>query len=101
LWIHRHYPEEVSLNRLALVASVTPEHLIRLFNKHLGVTPIQYLWQHRIDRGLHLLRNTGLSVGEIAEQCGFKTSYHFTRSIKQATGRAPTEIRKLSWHIDG
>ncbi|MCC2686047.1 MAG: AraC family transcriptional regulator [Paenibacillaceae bacterium] len=97
-WIHRHYPEDISLNQLASVAGVTPEHLIRLFRKHLAVTPIQYLWNHRIERGLHLLRHTGLSVGEVAEQCGFKTSYHFTRSIKQFSGKSPTDVRRQSWH---
>jgi AraC family transcriptional regulator of arabinose operon len=97
IFISRSYREELALPQLAEAANVTPEHLIRLFRKYEGVTPAQYLWNYRIERGLNLLRNTGLSVGEIAEQCGFKTSYHFARSIKRHMGMTPTEVRNQSW----
>lgn len=96
--IRQSYPEDLSLAHLAKAAGVTPEHLIRLFRRHEGATPMQYLWTYRIERGLHLLRNTGLSVGEIAERCGFKTSYHFARLVKRHTRLTPTEVRQQSWH---
>ncbi|MGD6834668.1 helix-turn-helix domain-containing protein [Sutcliffiella halmapala] len=51
------------------------------------------LWEKRIDRGIDLLRNTGLTVSEIAYQSGVKTSQHFARSFKKHTNRTPTEIR--------
>jgi AraC-like DNA-binding protein len=47
--------------------------------------------------GVDLLANTGLPVGAIADRCGFKTVYHFSRRVKQATGMSPTEVRRRRW----
>lgn len=91
--IHRKYSDELSLKEIAQESHVCPEHLIRLFQKHEQITPIQYLWNYRLECGLRLLRNTGLQIGEIALQTGFKTSYHFSRTIKLKTGKTPSQIR--------
>ncbi|GMK38062.1 hypothetical protein PCCS19_11160 [Paenibacillus sp. CCS19] len=82
---------------IAAKAGVSPEHLLRLFKKHEGPTPIQYVWKYRIDRAIELLIHTGLNVTEVSERCGFKTTHHFARMIKQETGRTASEIRRLSW----
>lgn len=95
--IQHRFHENLSLKQLAEEGYVTPEHLIRLFRRHEEMTPSQYLWSYRIERGLELLRSSGLSIGEIAEQTGFKTSHHFARSIKKKTGLTPSEIRKKAW----
>jgi AraC family transcriptional regulator of arabinose operon len=95
--IQEKYREPLTLQDLADAAGITQGHLIRLFSRAFGMTPIQYLWRYRTERGLDLLRHTGLSVGEIAEWTGFKTSYHFSRSVKDMTGSTPTQIRRASW----
>jgi AraC-like DNA-binding protein len=95
--IHLQYAEHLNLSLMAKRANVTPEHLIRLFQRQEGHTPTKYLWNYRLNQGLDLIRNTGLSIGEIAEQTGFKTSYHFSRSMKRLTGKTASEIRKESW----
>ncbi|WNQ13977.1 AraC family transcriptional regulator [Paenibacillus aurantius] len=94
--IHHDYADDLCLEDLAKRVYKTPEHFIRLFRRDEGVTPIQYLWQYRVKQGLALLRNTGLSIGEVADQVGFKTSYHFARTIKRHTGKTPTEYRIAS-----
>lgn len=96
-WIREHYAEEVTLKEMAAVAKVSPEHLVRLFKQYEQATPFQYLWSFRIQKAVELLTNTGLTVTEIALRCGFKTSHHFARQLKQSTGRTASEIRQLSW----
>jgi AraC family transcriptional regulator of arabinose operon len=96
--IHLHYAEHLNLSSMAKHANVTPEHLIRLFRRQEGFTPTKYLWNYRLNQGLELLRNTGLSIGEIAEKTGFKTSYHFSRSMKLLSGKTASEIRIESWN---
>lgn len=96
--IQERYREELILADLAAVANVSPGHLIRLFRKHEALTPMQYLWRYRVERGIDLLRTTGLAIGEIAERCGFKTSYHFTRMVKSNKGRSPKVIRFNDWN---
>ncbi|MEH7479968.1 AraC family transcriptional regulator [Neobacillus drentensis] len=92
--IHEKFHEDLSLKDLADKSGVSPEHLIRLFQKLENKTPVQYLWHYRIERGMELLRNTGLPIGEIAYQTGFKTSYHFARLVKKHAGSTPSEIQK-------
>lgn len=96
-WIHEHYSEEITLEKLAIQARLSPEHLLRLFKTNVKSTPIHYLWEYRINKAVELLNSTGLTVTEIAHRCGFKTSHHFARLIKQFTGKTATEIRQLSW----
>jgi AraC family transcriptional regulator of arabinose operon len=95
--IHSQYADELDLSQLAHLAGMSPEHLIRLFRRDEGMTPIQYLWKYRAKQGVDLLSSTGLTIGEVAEQAGFKTSYHFARTIKNHTGQTPSDIRKDSF----
>ncbi|KKI91106.1 hypothetical protein WQ54_16720 [Bacillus sp. SA1-12] len=92
--IYEKFNEELSLKDIANESGVCSEHLIRLFQKHENKTPVQYLWHYRIERGMELLRNSGLSIGEIVYRIGFKTTYHFARLVKKHTGFTPTEVRK-------
>ncbi|WP_171643763.1 helix-turn-helix domain-containing protein [Paenibacillus phytorum] len=96
-YIGDHLNQKINLEKLAQIANISPSHLIRLFRENEGSSPIQYLWTIRIERGLELLRTTGLSIGEIASQCGFSTLFHFSRLVKRKTGKTPTEVRALQW----
>lgn len=96
-FIHQHYNEGITLSDIADASSVSETHLIRIFNKYAQTTPINYLWDLRITQALELLHRTGLSISEIASQTGFKTSYHFSRRIREKTGLTPTEYRKNLW----
>ncbi|MEC0089608.1 helix-turn-helix domain-containing protein [Paenibacillus macquariensis] len=96
-WIHEHYAEEISLEKLAVQSNLSAEHLLRLFKTNVQSTPIHYLWEYRVNKSVELLTSTGLTVSEIAHRCGFKTSHHFARLIKKFTGKTATEIRQLSW----
>ncbi len=96
-YIHRHLAADISLPDIAEAAIVSPAHLTRLFHDAFDTTPIAYVWDQRVRRGLDLLRHSGLSVTLIADRCGFKNPYHFARRIRQATGRSPTQIRAEAW----
>ncbi|GGD80232.1 helix-turn-helix domain-containing protein [Paenibacillus nasutitermitis] len=96
-WIANHYMDECTLKQMASHAGVSSEHLVRLFKQHEHTTPIQYVWRYRVDKAIGLLTNTGLSVSEISQRCGFKTSHHFARLVKKTTGCTASEIREQSW----
>lgn len=98
LYMQTHLAEAVTLSDLAEAASITPAHLIRIFRQHMQVTPIRYLWQLRVEAGLHLLRDTGLQAGEIAYKTGFQTPHHFSRLVHQHTGYSPLTYRRQLWN---
>ncbi|MEV5028267.1 helix-turn-helix transcriptional regulator [Paenibacillus sp. LPE1-1-1.1] len=95
--IHKAYQDELTLTMLADQAGVSPEHLVRLFRVNENTTPVKYLWRYRVLRALEFLSHTGLSITEISLRCGFKSTFHFARTVKQHTGKTATEIRLFSW----
>ena len=58
---------------------------------------MRYVWEARTRRGAQLLRETGLTVSEIAYRCGFQTPFHFSRWVKQVHGMSPKEFRAQAW----
>lgn len=93
-YIHRNSEHAMTLTDIARAAHVTEHHLSRLFRKHLDESPMQYLWRLRVERGIDMLRQTGLNVSEIAYRVGFTSPYHFSRRIRQHTGHPPRELRQ-------
>lgn len=97
--VETEYTSPLTVGDLARKACCTPNHLTKLFRRHLGMTPARYLWQTRVNRGVELLRQTGLSISEIAYRTGFQTPFHFSRLVKELHQLAPKELRAKSWNV--
>jgi AraC-like DNA-binding protein len=80
--------DHVSLEDASKASDVGVFHLIRLFQKHLGLTPYAYLTQIRITKSRELLR-LGRPVAQVALDVGFADQAHFTKRFKQLTGTTP------------
>ncbi|WEZ86045.1 helix-turn-helix transcriptional regulator (plasmid) [Rhizobium sp. 32-5/1] len=59
-----------------------------------GEDPYTYVAEHRLQRAADLLRASNLSATEVALECGFASSSHFTVAFKRAFGASPTEFRR-------
>ncbi|PPQ31525.1 hypothetical protein CCR94_09155 [Rhodoblastus sphagnicola] len=79
---------------LAEAAGVSVRQLERLFAAHLGRSLASHYLGLRLDRARKLLRQTSLSVVEVALACGFAASGHFSRVYKARFGCAPTVERR-------
>ncbi|MBW8753830.1 MAG: helix-turn-helix transcriptional regulator [Sphingomonadales bacterium] len=55
------YARRWSLEELAKLTETNANHLIYLFKRHIGDSPMRYLWDRRVDEGVHLLRTTDLT----------------------------------------
>jgi AraC-like DNA-binding protein len=96
-WIGQEGHEPTGLPSLAREAGVSPAQLVKLFRRHLGTTPIRHVWEVRTRRGALLLRETGLTVGEVAFRCGFQTPFHFSRWVRELFGVSPRALRAKAW----
>ena len=96
-WFGLHAVEPADLPALAKIAGVSPAQLVKLCKRHLGVTPVRALWEARTRQGVRLLRDTGLTVGEVAFRCGFQTPFHFSRWVRTLTGASPRAVRAQAW----
>ncbi len=61
-------------------------HLYPVFISNVGQSPIDYLTSYRISEACHLLRNSQLSIAEIAVSVGFFDQFYFSRVFKKAKG---------------
>jgi AraC-like DNA-binding protein len=94
-FVEQHLALPLDVDRIATAAAVSRSQLFRLFRAHLGLTPAEYLWERRDELAVELLRDTGLPVAEVAVRCGFRNPKHLARRVRAATGRSPSELRRL------
>lgn len=87
----------LDLPTIAQRSGVSPQHLMRLFRTHTGVTPIRHLWQVRVREAEKLIAETGLSLTEIAERTGYQNTFHLSRHIRQRCGQSPKQLRSTRW----
>jgi AraC-like DNA-binding protein len=85
--------EEWSVWRLARVSGASEAHFARSFKEAFGVPPHRYLLTRRIERATALLRDTDLSITEIAFQIGWTSLGTFGRTFRDVTGESPSELR--------
>ncbi len=79
---------------LADALNISREHLSRLFNKHLGQTPYQYILEYKIRRSCFSIKNSTLTIKEIAYCHGFKNPEVFSKSFKKVMGLSPIQYRE-------
>ncbi len=85
--------QELGVTFVAERLKISETHLRRIFNKVFGVSPIKYIQYARVSRASDLMTVSGLSMCDIAEQCGFSDYPYFCRSFKNITGKTPGEYR--------
>ncbi|WP_339387117.1 AraC family transcriptional regulator [Vibrio caribbeanicus] len=90
------YPEQdVSLEKLALLAGCSKYHFVRQFGKAFGLSPHAYQIQSRLKKAKQLLK-LGVSISQIATDCGFHDQSHLARHFKKALGTTPKKFQKTS-----
>lgn len=90
-----HRSENLSLDTLAQIFSVSKYHMVRTFKQATGYTPIEFLSRQKIDFACELLRDTNDSIYSVSQQLGYKTQYYFSEQFKSITGYAPSMFRQL------
>ena len=85
--------EEWPVRRLARVSGVSEAHFARSFKEAYGLPPHRYLLTRRIERAAALLRESDLSITEIAFQTGWSSLGTFGRTFRDVTGESPGELR--------
>lgn len=93
-YIENNYKEDLTVTQIAEVCGVSPSYLHRLFQTKLHTTPGEMLLNCRISAASSLLVNTTLTLGEIANECGFHSQSYFSDCYKRKTGHSPIHFRK-------
>lgn len=85
--------EPIHLDELASYVSISRRQLERLFQKYLNCTPSRYYLKLRLARARQLLKQTSLSIIEIATACGFVSTPHFSKCYRDYMGMPPRNER--------
>ncbi|RZT99203.1 response regulator receiver domain-containing protein [Advenella incenata] len=94
LYLSEHLNDPPTLDQLASELGVHKKKLARVFQAHMHETIYDYLSRLRLDYSQVLLRETQLSITDIAEEIGFTSLSAFTSSFSKQYGMPPTAYRK-------
>lgn len=94
-FLEMHYAEELTLGQIAESASISETECMRCFRRSIGVSPIRFLKERRLQQAAGLLRSTEQAVSVVAASCGFLDMSYFTRTFRQFYGMTPTTYRSL------
>ena len=92
--LHQRPKHDWSLDELAREVGVSRSVLAERFAHFVGVPPMQYLAQWRMQLAATLLSSTTLGLAEIAEQVGYGSEAALSRAYKRWVGVAPADWRR-------
>ena len=90
-FIQYNYSRSIDVADIASHVGVSRSHLYRVFMRHLGVSPNEYLIRFRINEACSLLRKKRFSIGEISYSVGFQDQLYFSRQFKKLKGVSPSK----------
>jgi AraC family transcriptional regulator, regulatory protein of adaptative response / DNA-3-methyladenine glycosylase II len=86
--------DEDSVGTLASRLGIGPRHLLRLFARHVGASPIAVAQTRRLHFAVCLLEETNLPITRIAMAAGFGSCRRFNDAFRNTYRRAPRELRR-------
>jgi transcriptional regulator GlxA family with amidase domain len=92
-WLNQRLNQQWTVAALAQHCRTSERTLLRRFKQTLGVTPVQYAQQLRVERAKTLLESTRLSLEEIAARCGYQDVSTLHKVFRQWARLSPGEYR--------
>ncbi len=91
--IENSYNRPMSMDELSKEICVSKYHMSRLFKKHTGFSPYEYLIKQRLNQAKILLKTTDCPVGEISRKVGFESISHFIKMFSRYEKTTPLKFR--------
>jgi len=93
-YIREHYMNEIDFKNFANTMGFSPSYLTKLFNRHVGESPIRYLTRLRINEAKRLLLDTNLPIQKVGEKVGYPDQFHFSKTFRKIVGKNPKSYRE-------
>lgn len=95
-YINNNYKNpNISMGVISSEFGISGSYLSRLFKKSKGIGLLDYIHKLRIDEAKHLMKNTNISIKEIAERVGYCNSLTMTRAFRRYEGINPSDYRHV------
>jgi AraC family transcriptional regulator len=89
-----HIGEDIVLAQVAAECGLSVNHFVRSFRQSTGTTPHRWLMSQRMRVAMQLMKETHLTLAEIASACGFSDQSHLTRVFSERLDMTPGQWRK-------
>lgn len=99
-YIDKTLDRAVSNEELMDIANMSASTLNRYFKQSVGLAPVEYQIQQRINQACNLILATTDTMEEIAEKTGFTDANYFSRQFKKVMNMTPSEYKKR-WNVKG
>jgi transcriptional regulator GlxA family with amidase domain len=94
IWLQDNYFREIIISQLAHKFSMSTRTLNRRFKTALGISPLDYLQEVRINTAKDLLKTSNLSMSEIADKVGYQDTGYFSSLFKKHLATTPSIYRE-------
>ncbi len=94
-YIHNNYTYDIKISHISDYLHIDRTYLYKLFMIYVKISPQQYLIDYRITVAEKLLKETDLSMTEIAYSCGFRDASSFNKHFKKRLQTTPQLYRKV------
>lgn len=95
-YIESNFLERLSLDEVARYCFISRPHLSNSFSKYFGIPPLAFAIYLRMEHAKDLLRETSLTVTQVAAESGFEDVYYFSKLFRQKTGICASDYRRAN-----
>ena len=92
-YVRVNYAERITVEQAMKLVHMSQSQFMKVFKKVSGMTFVAHVTRVRINQALRLLRETDLTIAEIAARTGFPDQSYFDRRFKQAFRKSPRQYR--------
>lgn len=93
-YMHENISSKITIDDLSNAAMMSRRTFTTNFNSTVGHTCNNYATLVRMSKAMQMLKQTRKSISEIAEECGFFDSSHFSMKCNEIYGESPLAIRR-------
>lgn len=92
-YIKNNYTSDISIEELCSELNINKCYFCSIFKKEVGTTFINYLNEYKIEKSKELLKNSNLSLLDVAISVGFNNQSYYSKVFKKITNKTPIEFR--------
>lgn len=93
-WMAEHYREDLSIERLAGIAELSPNYFADLFKKTYGISALDMLLEIRMAKAKQLMLRSDRKLRDIAHEVGYEDEFYFSRKFKKLYQLSPSHYLK-------
>lgn len=91
-YIHKHYSEKLTLQKLSYIAGLSSSRYSSLFKEYCGLSPQQYIINFKLEKAQELISHTNLNIRQISSLIGFQDQLYFSRLFRKYKNTSPSEF---------